>query len=57
MTAAQRRPRAEPRSVFTLKIEGKPGAAGIHALRGLLKTLLRRYSFKCIDLSEDKAAP
>jgi hypothetical protein len=49
------RARAEQRSTFVLKIEGKPGAAGIHALRGLLKILLRRYGFRAIDVREDVA--
>jgi hypothetical protein len=38
-----------------LKIEGKPGAAGIHALRALLKVLLRKYGFKYLDAREDVA--
>jgi hypothetical protein len=37
---------------FLLKIEGKPGTAGIRALRLLLKTLLRRHGFKAVDLRE-----
>jgi hypothetical protein len=36
---------------FVLKIEGRPGS-GIRALRMLLKTLLRRYGFKALDLRE-----
>jgi hypothetical protein len=43
------------RPIFTLRIEGKPGAAGIHALRALLKILLRRYGFRAVDLREDVA--
>jgi hypothetical protein len=46
MTARERRP------IFTLRIEGEPGAAGIHALRALLKVLLRRHHFRCIDVHE-----
>jgi hypothetical protein len=45
------RPR-ERRPTFVLRIEGKPGAAGIRALRQLLKVLLRRYGFRCLDLRE-----
>jgi hypothetical protein len=44
------------RPIFTLKIEGKPGAAGIHALRALLKVLLRRHGFRALDVREDKAS-
>ena len=40
------------RSTFVLKIEGKPGAAGIRSLRWLLKTLLRRHGFRCVEVSE-----
>jgi hypothetical protein len=49
------RERSEQRSTFVLKIEGKPGAAGIHALRFLLKRLLRQYGFVCLDVREDVA--
>jgi hypothetical protein len=48
-----RRARPEPRPIFTLKVEGKPGTA-IRSLRWLLKTLLRRHGFKCIDAREDR---
>jgi hypothetical protein len=42
----------EPRPIFTLRIEGKPGTADIRALRWLLKTLLRQHGFRCLDVSE-----
>jgi hypothetical protein len=45
----------EPRPIFILRIEGKPGAAGIHALRFLLKRLLRQYGFVCVDIREEPA--
>jgi hypothetical protein len=47
------------RSTFVLKIEGKSGGAGIHALRALLKILLRQYGFRAIDVREipDRASP
>jgi hypothetical protein len=47
------------RPIFILRIEGKPGAAGIHALRALLKILLRRYGFRVVDAREilDRASP
>ena len=32
-----------------VRIEGRSGAAGIHALRALLKTMLRRHGFRCLD--------
>jgi hypothetical protein len=45
----------EPRPTFTLRIEGRPGGAGIHGLRAVLKVLLRKYGFKCLDAREDVA--
>jgi hypothetical protein len=42
---------------FLLVIESKAGAAGIHALRALLKILLRRYGFRCVDAQEISAEP
>jgi hypothetical protein len=54
MTAARhRRARPEPQPIFTLKIEGKRDSS-IRALRALLKILLRRHGFKCIDAREDR---
>jgi arginase family enzyme len=44
------------RAVFTLRIAGKPGTAGIHALRFLLKRLLRQHGFIALDLREDAPA-
>jgi hypothetical protein len=41
------------RAVFTLRIAGKPGAAGIHALRFLLKRLLRQHGFVALDVHEE----
>jgi hypothetical protein len=41
------------RAVFTLRIAGKPGTAGIHALRWLLKTLLRQHGFVALDVREE----
>ena len=40
------------RPIFILKIEGKSGAAGIRSLRWLLKALLRRHGFRCVEVSE-----
>ncbi len=42
----------QDKSIFTLRIEGAPGQRGIHDLRALLKTLLRRHGFRCIDAQE-----
>ena len=53
MTARHRRTRPEPRPVFALKIEGRPGTA-IRSLRWMLKILLRRHGLKCIDAREDR---
>lgn len=40
------------RLIFELRLEAKAGAAGIHQLRALLKSLLRRHGFRCIDARE-----
>jgi hypothetical protein len=37
------------RAVFSLRIVGKSGPAGIRDLRALLKRLLRQHGFTCID--------
>jgi hypothetical protein len=52
-----RRPRPEPalaahRPIFRLKIKGKPGSDGIRALRAVLKILLRKHGFACLDARE-----
>ena len=49
MTNRARRP------VFTLRLEGKHGTAGIHALRFLLKRLLRQHGFVALDVREETA--
>ncbi len=41
------------RPTFTLRLEGKPGAAGIRQLRAILKTLLRKYHFRCVHCVEE----
>jgi hypothetical protein len=38
--------------IYLLKIEAQSGNAGIHALRHLLKVLLRRYQLRCISIEE-----
>jgi hypothetical protein len=44
---------SEPRTVFAIRIAGPPGAAGIHALRALLKRLLRQHGFRALDVQEE----
>jgi hypothetical protein len=48
---ARRTPKPN-RPIFTLRIEGEPGPAGIHALRAVLKALLRRHGLRCLDARE-----
>ena len=44
------------RPVFILRITAPPGAAGLHALRALLKVLLRRHGFRTLDVREESDA-
>jgi hypothetical protein len=44
-----------PRPIFALRIQGAPGVGGIHALRAVLKILLRRYGFRVLDAREEAA--
>ena len=37
---------------FALTIEGPSGQAGIRGLRAILKQLLRRNGFRCLDAKE-----
>jgi hypothetical protein len=46
---------AEHQQVFVLRIACPPGAAGLHALRALLKVLLRRHGFRALDVREEHA--
>jgi hypothetical protein len=48
-----RRRRPEPRPIFVLHIEGKPGTA-IRSLRWLLKTLLRQHGLRCVEAIEER---
>jgi len=41
-----------PKTRFTLTIERVRDANTTHALRALLKTLVRRHGFRCIDARE-----
>jgi hypothetical protein len=43
------------RAIFTIRLEAPPGATDIHALRAILKTLLRRFGFRCLDAREEPA--
>jgi hypothetical protein len=43
---------AEHQQVFVLRIARPPGAAGLHALRALLKRLLRQHGFRALDVRE-----
>jgi hypothetical protein len=43
----------ERQEVFVLRIAGRPGQAGVHQLRGLLKDLLRRHKFRALDVREE----
>jgi hypothetical protein len=47
--AASTRPRR-----FTLRLEGRGGGADIHSLRAILKTLLRKYGWRCLDCIEER---
>jgi hypothetical protein len=46
------RERSEPRSVFTIKVEGRPGLAGVRQLRWLIKRIGRDYGLRIVDLRE-----
>jgi hypothetical protein len=42
----------EQRPTFVLTLRAMPGAAGIRALRWLLKVLLRKHKLRCISIEE-----
>ena len=44
---------AAPRRVFTLKLEARRGRDDIRRLRALLKLLLRRHGFRCLEAREE----
>ena len=50
--SARRAQSATRGPTFVLTIQGKAGAAGIRALRLLLKRLLRQHGLRAIDLRE-----
>jgi hypothetical protein len=39
---------------FVLVLEGEPGQHTLHALRALLKTLLRRLGLRCVAVRQVK---
>lgn len=43
---------ADGKRVFILTLEAKTGADAVRAIRGVLKTALRRYGLKCISARE-----
>jgi hypothetical protein len=45
---------AEPHAVFIIRIAGRPGQAGVHQLRRLLKDLLRLHKFRALDVREER---
>jgi hypothetical protein len=45
---------AEHQQIFVLRIACRPGAAGLHALRALLKRLLRQHGFRALDVREER---
>jgi hypothetical protein len=45
----------ERHAVFIIRIAGRPGQAGVHQLRRLLKDLLRRHKFRALDVREEHA--
>jgi hypothetical protein len=48
--ATSTRPR---RALFTLRLEGRGDAGDIRHLRWVLKSLLRRHGFRCLDCIEE----
>lgn len=42
------------RQIFVLRIRALPGVDAIRALRFVLKSLLRRYGFRCLDVRAEK---
>ena len=44
---------AKDRPTFTITLRPEPGVDPIHALRAVLKSLLRRYGLRCISAHEN----
>jgi len=47
---------SEHQQVFVLRIAPLSGAPSLHALRTLLKVLLRRHGFRALDVREESDA-
>jgi hypothetical protein len=50
---ARRKGKLQPQ-VFIVRLQAKPGTDPIRALRGALKTLLRRFGLRCVEVSEEQ---
>jgi hypothetical protein len=46
----------EPRTIYLLRVAAPSGAVGLHALRALLKRLLRQHGFRALDVREENDA-
>jgi hypothetical protein len=56
MSPARHRQAATQRTrCFTLKLQAPGDAADIRSLRAILKILLRRYGWRCLDCIEEHA--
>jgi hypothetical protein len=44
----------DERPRFTLRLEGRGDDADIRSLRAILKTLLRRHGWRCLDAVEER---
>jgi hypothetical protein len=47
--------REQTGAIFTVTFRAPAGSAGIHALRALLKTALRRFGLRATDVREENA--
>jgi len=53
-----RDPRPCGRPTYGLKLRAEPGVNAIHALRAVLKNMLRRYGLRCLsayEINEEKS--
>jgi len=48
-------PRSCGRPTYALRLRAEPGINAIHALRAVLKTMLRRYGLRCLSAYEEKS--
>jgi len=56
--ALDRDPQPCGRPTYALKLRAEPGVDAIHALRAVLKTMLRRYGLRCLsayEINEEKS--